>query len=222
MNFELFALPAVALVTVTALVLLLSPDWRWSIAALGVQYAGEFVLVALSWPLAMAGTKLVAGWMAGAILGMAVLSLPSTRTPVDPLQDIPDLLPLLRDSRHGRVRGFPNPQTTASRPFRLLTAILAGLTVFSVVPIFVERMPGIYLEQAWGGLILISTALLQLGFTSKPLRTTLSLLTLLAGFEIIYSGVESSALVAGLLAGVNLILALAGAYLLMAPQMEAE
>ena len=48
----------------------------------------------------------------------------------------------------------------------------------------------------------------------------LALLTVLSGFEVIYAGVESSTLVAGLLAGINLGLALVGSYLLVAPTME--
>jgi hypothetical protein len=44
----------------------------------------------------------------------------------------------------------------------------------------------------------------------------------LSGFEIIYANMESSVLVTGLLAGVNLGLALVGAYLLVAPAMEAS
>ena len=47
-------------------------------------------------------------------------------------------------------------------------------------------------------------------------RVILGLLTLLAGFEIIYAAVESSELVAAALAVVNLGLALTGAYLLSA------
>ena len=69
-------------------------------------------------------------------------------------------------------------------------------------------------------LILMGMGLLQLGFTGQPLRTIIGLLTLLSGFEIIYVSVETSTLVAGLLASVNLGLSLVGAYLLVAPTME--
>jgi hypothetical protein len=59
-----------------------------------------------------------------------------------------------------------------------------------------------------------------LSLTSDPLRVIIGLLTSLSGFEIIYAAVETSTLVTGLLAGVNLGLALVGAYLLIAPTME--
>jgi hypothetical protein len=44
----------------------------------------------------------------------------------------------------------------------------------------------------------------------------LGLLTVLSGFEIVYSAVETSTLVAGLLAGVTLGIAVVGAYLITA------
>jgi hypothetical protein len=64
--------------------------------------------------------------------------------------------------------------------------------------------------------------LLHLGMTAQPLRITTGLLTLLAGFEIIYAAVEVSTLVAGLLAGVNLALGMIGAYMITVGEMETE
>jgi hypothetical protein len=46
------------------------------------------------------------------------------------------------------------------------------------------------------------------------MRVIVGLLTVLAGFEILFAAIENSILVAGLLASVNLGLALVGAYLL--------
>jgi hypothetical protein len=56
--------------------------------------------------------------------------------------------------------------------------------------------------------------LLQLGITLHPIRVILGLLTTLTGFEILYSTIENSILVSGLLAVVTLGLALTGSYLL--------
>jgi len=65
-------------------------------------------------------------------------------------------------------------------------------------------------------LLLIGMGLLHLGITAQVLRVTLGLMTVLAGFEILYSAVEGSVLVAALLAVINLGLALVGSYLLIA------
>jgi hypothetical protein len=220
-NFESFALPAVLLVALTSLILLISPDWRYSIIALAAQYVGVFVLVAMVWTLEMAAAKLVTGWMAAAILGVAVANLlqewPFTETGEAPLEqgELPEETPKTVPNVGYATVSFPS-----SRLFRLLAALLIVLAVLSIAPKLIQWVPGITLEQAWGGLILIGIGLLQLGFTGHTFRTVLGLLTMLAGFEILYAVVEKSTLVEGLLAGVNLILALAGAYLLTAPFME--
>ena len=74
-----------------------------------------------------------------------------------------------------------------------------------------------------GSLLLIGLGLLHLGITAHILRVTIGLMTVLAGFEIIYSAVEGSVLVAALLAVINLGLALVGSYLLIATSyQEAE
>ena len=220
-NFEPFALPAVLLVALTSLILLVSPDWRVSILALAVQYVGVFALVALVWPLEMAVAKLVTGWMAGAILGVAVAGLLDD----GPIAEAGKALDRQAEMSEEAPKTVPNVgyatvSFPSSRVFRLLAALLICLAVLSIAPEMIQWVPGITLEQAWGGLILIGIGLLQLGFTGHTFRTVLGLLTMLAGFEILYAVVESSTLVAGLLAGVNLMLALAGAYLLTAPSME--
>src|SRR4030066_129514 len=74
MEIEPMVLFAFILVSLTATYILVSRDWRYSIAALAVQYIGVFLLVSSSWPIEMAVTKMVAGWMAGAILGIAMTS----------------------------------------------------------------------------------------------------------------------------------------------------
>jgi hypothetical protein len=81
------------------------------------------------------------------------------------------------------------------------------------------------LDVAFGGLLLAGMGLLHLGVTDQILRVTIGLMTVLAGFEIIYAAVENSVLVAALLAIINLGLALAGSYLMIAsnaPELEKE
>jgi hypothetical protein len=69
---EILVLSAVILVSLTSVFILVSKDWRYCIAALAIQYIGIFLLVGISWPIEMAVVKMVAGWMAGAILGIAM------------------------------------------------------------------------------------------------------------------------------------------------------
>lgn len=204
MNFDTLSVPAVILVTFTSMMLLISWDWRLSIAVLALQYMGVFVLVALSWPVQMAITKLVAGWMAGAVLGMALVSIPTVGSEMD----------------SGSREGISFAIEFSGRLFRFLAALMVGLAMFSVVSKVSEWLPGVGKEQALGGMILMGIGLMQLGMTAKTLQVLIGLLTVLSGFEILYAALEISVLVTGLLAVVNLGLALVGAYLLVAPSIE--
>jgi hypothetical protein len=182
-----------ALLLATAAFLLVAQDWRWRIGALAVLYLGVFALVLPAWPLELAAVKLVAGWMAGTVLGFTRLSLEG------------------RDADEARPTGIP---------FRLVATGLVVLVVFGVAPGLSAWAAPISPAQAWGALLLISMGLLNLGLGAETLPSVLGLLTILAGFEILYAAVEASTLVAGLLATVNLGASLVGAYLLLAPSME--
>ena len=190
-------LGAVILVTLTSTYILISKDWRFCIGAMAVQYIGVFLLVDASWPVEMAVAKMVAGWMAGAILGIAMTSTPDTWGESE------------KSIKFGPV-------------FRILSAVILALTITSLVLHSGTWLSMISLPIRWGSFILISLGLLQLSLSSHPLRVIIGLLTSLSGFEIIYAAIETSTLVTGLLAGVNLGLALVGAYLLIAPTMESN
>jgi uncharacterized membrane protein len=191
------ALPAAISVSLTGFLLLVVRDRRMSILILALQYVGVCVLVALSWTVEMAVVKLVTGWMAGAVLGMAIVSLPDGSQELQQI-DVTGVL------------------------FRLLLAVLVVLVMASLAPELALWVPGILPVQAYGGAILIGMGLVHLSLTVRPLRVVLGLLTVLSGFEILYAVVETSTLVSGLLAGITLGLALVGAYLLIAPTLEVE
>ncbi len=186
LTLERLSFLPVLILTISSLLLLLSQNWRWSILALAAQYVAVFWLVALIWPYGLASVKLVAGWMAGAVLGAS--------------QPAPEQV--------------EDPYTGSSAfIFRLLAATFVWILIFSTVPAIVALFP-IPVPVVQGALLLIGMGLIHLGMTTRPLRVLLGLLTVLSGFEILYAAVEQSVLVAGLMAVVTLGLALVGAYLL--------
>lgn len=192
---ELINPAMMVLVSVTGLILLLTKDWRIGIGTLAIQYIGVFVLVSITWPVELAVVKLVAGWMAGAVLGMSLVS-------------------------KADGWGMDEPYFSSSTLFRLLAASLVLPVISTIAPTVEQWLPDSRFEQVFGGMMLIGMGLLQLGFKDTPVRVVIGLLTILAGFEIYYATIEISALIAGLLAAVNLGLALVGAYLLLSPIME--
>ncbi len=197
MVFEPFALPAVIFVGLAALILIVSHDWRLSISALGVMYVGVFVLVAFSWPLEMAVVKLVAGWISASVLGLGLVSLPNAAS-------------------------YSARYLVSEILFRLSVAGLVVLVAISLTPSVLNWLSDSVYEQVLGGLILLGLGVLILGFTVQPLQTIFGLFVVFAGFEILYTSIETSILVAGFLAVINMGIALIGAYLLVAPMMEVE
>ncbi len=182
---------AVIVIGITSIGLLLARDWRWSIILLAVQYLGMFELTLQHWPLGMASVKVVAGWMSAAILGMTRSGLSNEDA----------------DEEYIWPRG---------RLFRLFAAGIVVLIVATVTPGVDTIMADAGFAVTNGSLLLIGMGLLHLGITSRVLRVTIGLMTILSGFEILYSAVEGSVLVAALLAIINLGLALVGSYLLIA------
>ncbi len=182
---------AVIVLVVTSPGMLFVRDWRWNIILLTIQYLGMFVLTLQHWPVGMASVKVVAGWMSTAILGM-------TRSG------------LSEDSFAEESLG------ARGRLFHLFAAATVVLIVAVVTPGVDTIMADAGFPVTNGGLLLIGMGLLHLGITTRILQVAIGLMTVLSGFEILYSAVEGSVLVAALLAVINLGLALVGAYLLIA------
>lgn len=186
---------AIVLVVVTSVGVLLARDWRWLVSFLAAQYIGVFILTLQHLPLGMATVKVIAGWMGAAILGM-------TRSSLDEAEDA-GILP------QGRF-------------FRLVAAGIVALVAAASAPAVDTMMADAGTAVAAGSLLLIGMGLLHLGVTDQPLRVTVGLMTVLAGFEVLYAAVENSVLVAALLAIINLGLALVGAYLMTASNADEE
>jgi hypothetical protein len=177
------------LLLLSAVALLMSRDWRWVLGALGLQYFLAFLLVTSSWPLELAAVKLVAGWMASAILGLTRMNLAAE--PEEASRRLP-----------------------TSPAFLILSTFLVLLVVSGAAPALADWARQMSINQAWGGLILIGLGLLQVGLSGSNFRSVVGLLCLLSGFEILYAAVEASLLVAALLGVLNLAVGLAGSYLL--------
>lgn len=173
----------------TALGLTLVSDWRLMTGLLVLQYSGVMVLIGESWPWNLAVVKLVAGLMAAGILGLTLWSNRSAGT------------------------WFPS-SGPAGHVFRVLAACLVGISVISFFDVAQRWFVGASRFQIQGGLFLIGLGLVHVALTAQPPRVVIGLLTVLSGFEILYSSVEGSILMTAFLGLLNLGLAFVGAYLL--------
>jgi len=197
MNITAIAPFAAAWVGITALILLVSRDWRVSITALGAQYVGIFILISLAWPIEYAVIKLIAGWISAAVLGMGL---------VDQAKAWDDEL--------GRWM--------SGTLFRIFIAGFVGFVAFALTPGVGRWVPRATDIQIMGGLLLIGLGIFHLGLTAQPIRIVLGLLTVLSGFEIFYATMETSLLVNAMLAVVTLGLALTGSYFNIVADTEGE
>jgi len=183
------------LLTMTASIgLMLSRGWKWILGFLAIQYLGVFWFVQTVWPFSLAIVKLISGII-------ACLALAS--------------------SQEGTT-SFSKLETSWPQGilFRLFSASIVLLTTLGVAP-QVSNWLGINnLHGIWVSLLLMGFGFLQLGITAQPMRVIIALLTLLSGFEIIYSYIETSTLVAALLVVINVGLSLVGLYLLKATDQE--
>lgn len=177
------------IIVITSMVILVFRDWRINTISLGVQYLAVFGLVTLSWPVGMAVIKVIVGWMAVAAIGFTCL-------------------------RHMNETATNEPP--AAFIFRGLLGLVVIFVIFvSAPPVQSAMFPGLDVFIIQSGLMLIGIALMQLGTSSEPYLNIISLLSLLAGFEVIHAGIELSTLLTGLMVIVNLGLALAGVYFII-------
>jgi len=184
---------SVGLILGTSTTILVNRDWRFNLGALAVQYISVFWLASRHLPFVMGSVKLIAGWMVVAALGMTRLGLTNL------------------DNTEEEVSFLPSGQW-----FRVILILIVALVTAGATPRIEAAIPGLGYPVIAGGLLLIGAGVVHLGVTSDLLRVTLGLLTMLAGFEIIYAAVETSILVTGFLAITNLGLGIVGSYLLVA------
>ncbi len=183
-------IPAV-LAILAAVINLARREWLLNIIGLSLQYLAVFIVTMSIRTPALAVIKLLVGWM-------SILTLYLTLASTGEITKI-------RFSAHLSI----------GEVFR----ILASLFFLTLVVLFIPEIQSALFPTApdtllLAGLGLMFVGILQLGMISEPFYTIIGLLTFLSGFESLYASLEMSTLLEGLFAGVNLGIALVGAYLI--------
>jgi hypothetical protein len=182
---------ALAILFPAAFIGFIATNWRWKIGGLAVQYLILFLMVAQVWPLGLAAVKWIAGWMSCAILAF---------TKANSATEISD-----------------QQKPSNGNTFKILASIMVGIVVIAIAPKLADWSNAISVPQAVGGLLLIGMGLISAALSARVLAAIIALLSIFAGFELIYSAVEISTLLAGLLALINLGIAMVGSYLILLP-----
>lgn len=203
----------------TASVIALIKDWRLSLSALFIQYAlvGLLLSRAIYPPVA---------WLKVLVGGVACLILYLTARHV---RWGSDYLP--PDRVKGRAKRADEPPSPLfiweifpmSFPFRLFAVVLAALGTYGLLRSYplAEVSTEVNITCYWLAIMGLLTLMLAKG----PFKGGLGLLTFESGFETLYTTLEGGLSVTGLLGIVNILIALAIAYLTVvqvAPLIERE
>jgi uncharacterized MnhB-related membrane protein len=215
--------PAIVGLVVTASLIVIISDWRFSLAALSVQYVLVGLLLTRLIQPQVAVIKVLIGALVCIVLYLTARQVsesseapPSEREDGDfPLKVGGDRGGAAEDGRSRRPAS-PTSKTRGETSvpdiaFRLLAALFVGLAVYSLSKRYpLPEVPSdISLACYW----LASLGLLVLMLTEEPLKAGMGLLTLVTGFELFYSALERSLSVVGFLGIANFLIALAIAYL---------
>lgn len=173
--------PAVFLVIFTAVILLFIQDWRWSLAALIVQYLIAAILFAWTLEPGMAGIKLIVGLFTSLILFLTSRQVSWGQNSVDITESV---------SRSGRPVTIGPLTLPADMLLRPAMALMVGAVALLILPRSADApMPGTYALAAYA---LVVLGLITLGVHLRPFKAGLGLLTFLTGFDLLYSALAFS------------------------------
>lgn len=188
---EEFAIVASIAVALTGAFLILLDNRRLLLATLAAQYIFVAWLVSLSLPLQVAAAKSVAGLLACAIITVALANV-------------------------GWSGQFMTPKTIPSGIlFRAIAICIVLLAAVGLGGDIWSGLPEISTVASYGATFLIAMGLLQLGFQEEPVKVGVGLLTIISGFEVVYTTIEPSLVVMTLLATVHLGIGVVVSYLIL-------
>ncbi|MCJ7518437.1 MAG: hypothetical protein MUO42_02030 [Anaerolineaceae bacterium] len=156
-------------IVISGIILLLA-EWRWRMALLAVVQLIGFILIVQIWPVALASVKLISGWM-----GVALMS--ATMASSDNI-----------------IQGESQP---AAKVFKLMIAAFSWVVIAASIDRLNAWLPISY-TNLFVGLIFFFCGIFYLSLISEINGIVFGLLIFLAGFDIIYSSLEGSALVTGI------------------------
>ena len=165
--------------------ILVPRDWRWSVFGLAMTYLIGFTLIVQIWPLPLAAVKLLSG-----LIGLIILSTVK-----------------MNAENHVEEIGTPS-----SRIFILLLAFLSWLIVAATINRLNAWLPIEY-TNLFIGMVFMICGIIKLSTDQRIFNVVVGLLTLLSGFDVIYSSLEGSALVTALYALIVVSICVLGSYL---------
>jgi len=191
----------------------LTSDWRLSLTGLLVQYVLVGLALTRFIQVEVAIVKILAGVLAVSILYLSARRVQEAQGTQAPAREDSRFLGL-----HVEWGGGP-----LGLPLRLLVVFLVILALVrffdefrQLLPVLIGDIPIIPPDIAFVALWLAAIGLVGLVLSGAPLRAAPAVLTILAGFDLIYAALERDLAVAGLWGALVLMASLAFSYLITA------
>lgn len=202
--------PAAYVILLTAALILVIRDWRWSLLALLIQYLVVGLLFVDLMAPHLAFMKVIVGTFICLILYITARQVNWGRLP----EDVTDEEAVI----HGEARllRFGPYMLPTDTPFRIFLALTVTLTVWALTQRTTFQLPFVPGHVNLAVFALVAMGLVTLSMTSEPLKAGIGILTFITGFELFFSSVEQSLGGLALFASISLILVLAIAYLTQA------
>ena len=196
--------PAIVGLVITASLIVVIRDWRFSLAALAVQYVLVGLLLTRLIQPQVALTKVLIG-----ALVCIVLYLTARLGGVS--EEGSALEQEAAENNRPPLRAILGGVSLADFTFRFLAALFVGLAVYNLSTRY--PLPEVPSDIGFACYWLASLGLLVLMLTEEPVKAGMGLLTLITGFELFYAALERSLSVVGFLGIANFLIALAIAYI---------
>ncbi len=202
--------PAAYFVMLTASMILILRDWRWSLIALLIQYLVVGLLYADVLLAHVAFTRVLIGVFVCLILYITAQQVNWGRIPEDVTEEEEKQLTGSRLSRFGAY------SLTTDTPFRIFLALLVAVSIWAVAQRVELQLPALPTHINLAVISLVGMGIVTTVLTSEPMKSGMGILTFMIGFELFYSTVEQSAVMLALSSIAMLIVSVAIAYLIQA------
>jgi hypothetical protein len=192
---------------IAAALLVILVNWRLLIVALALQYILVGLMLTRVVPIELAAVKTLVG-----IMICPVLYITARRVNWGRLEEEveEDGAPAQRPQRrwwHILSAGWPVRAIVAVLALAISTGLASRSPLSIVTDVPLSR------DLTTGALSVMLLGLINAALAENPLKVGMGLLSILAGFELLYTAVEPTLTIVGLLGLTNLFLALAIAYL---------
>jgi hypothetical protein len=165
--------------------ILILSDWRWKMAGLAAIQLIGFILIVQIWPIALASVKLISGWM-----GVALMSATMASTSENTKSEI----------------------QTSARVFKLMQVAFSWIVIAASVEKLNSWLPISY-TNLFVGLVFFFCGIFYFSQEHDINGVAIGLLIFLAGFDVIYSSLEGSALVTGIYGLIVILVSFISSYL---------